>query len=361
MNDLEIIEILKRNKEFKNYRDMCQKLNWKITSGTSKKAQFKELSQYCKWGKKGNKIIIYDIFENKHEVVSSGKYRNNIEILLIDLLARHKGNKIDLPIKNLLESLAMVNNNYIKYYDYEGNFKQLKEKMNIDSPTIEDTYILINNNLTKLLKRALDDLSNKSLIYYRKKRIICVEETIYKTSKSGRIMLDENDDPIILGTELIHKDATDDEIEKILKVEKEIMKEMGVNNKIFFNINWNAKRNFMRKVNKKLSNEYISNLQYYYDVYDIVYNSDNILKELESDELLSYRKDLNDKVKGKIDKAIDHMTKKYKPDNDIFELIELGFYTNEEIIKIAETHRVGIDYNKKVKAIADFILDKKSD
>ena len=45
MNDLEIIEILKRNKEFKNYRDMCQKLNWKVTSGDSKKAQFNNLSR----------------------------------------------------------------------------------------------------------------------------------------------------------------------------------------------------------------------------------------------------------------------------------------------------------------------------
>lgn len=359
MKDMDIIKILKETKTFKNYRELCNKIEWKITSGTSKQAQMKELSQYCIWEKKGQKIIINEVFENKKKNISNGKYRNNIEILLLDLLAKHDGNHIDLPIKNLLESLAMVNNNYIKYYDYDGKFEQLKKDIEINAPTIEDTYVLINNNLTKLLKRALDDLSNKSLIYYRKKRIICVEETIYKTSKSGRIMLDENDEPIILGKELIHKDANDNEIEKILKVEKEIMKEMGVNNKLFFNINWNARRNFMRKVNKKLSKEYIFNLQYYYDVYDIVYNSDNILKELENDELISYRKDLNDKVKEKIDKAIDHMTKKYKPDNDIFELIEWGFYTNEEIIKIAENHRVGLNYNKEVKAIANFILDKK--
>ena len=43
---------------YKNYKELCKAMNWKVTSSDSKNKQFKELTSICKWHKEGNKIVI---------------------------------------------------------------------------------------------------------------------------------------------------------------------------------------------------------------------------------------------------------------------------------------------------------------
>lgn len=58
------IEILEAGLIFKNYADMCEKLGLEIKNGmSSRNAQFKELSRYCKHQKFGHKIHIIEIYE----------------------------------------------------------------------------------------------------------------------------------------------------------------------------------------------------------------------------------------------------------------------------------------------------------
>lgn len=67
MNDKEILKILQKIKFFGNYKEMCNTLGWKITTGNGKKAQFKDLACYCNYEKQGNKIIILEVFEEPKE------------------------------------------------------------------------------------------------------------------------------------------------------------------------------------------------------------------------------------------------------------------------------------------------------
>lgn len=68
MNDKEILEILAKAKFFKSYKEMCKALSWKYyTGGNSKKAQFKDLSCYCRYEKQGQKIVILEVFEEPKE------------------------------------------------------------------------------------------------------------------------------------------------------------------------------------------------------------------------------------------------------------------------------------------------------
>lgn len=67
MNNQEILEILRNTKFFKNYKDMCNTLGWKIATSNSKKAQFKDLACYCNYEKQGQKIVILEVFEEPKE------------------------------------------------------------------------------------------------------------------------------------------------------------------------------------------------------------------------------------------------------------------------------------------------------
>lgn len=64
-------------KTYKNYKELCVAMKWKITGGSSKKSQFKELSRYCNWHKEGNKIIIDNIFDSVKEKIDMRKYNKN--------------------------------------------------------------------------------------------------------------------------------------------------------------------------------------------------------------------------------------------------------------------------------------------
>jgi len=55
--------ILHENQSFKNYIELCSLLGWRVTTGTAKMAQMKELSCYCQHHKKGNKIIIDGVYD----------------------------------------------------------------------------------------------------------------------------------------------------------------------------------------------------------------------------------------------------------------------------------------------------------
>lgn len=55
--------MIKEGMIFKNYRDLCKFIGWKICGGSSKMAQLKSLDTICKWHKEGNKIVIDEVFE----------------------------------------------------------------------------------------------------------------------------------------------------------------------------------------------------------------------------------------------------------------------------------------------------------
>lgn len=67
MKDKEILKILQKIKVFKNYKEICNTLGWKLCAGNSKKSQFKDLACYCNYEKQGNKIIILEVFDEPKE------------------------------------------------------------------------------------------------------------------------------------------------------------------------------------------------------------------------------------------------------------------------------------------------------
>ena len=49
---------------YKNYKELCKAMGWKITNGSGKKRHLKLLDSLCKYHKEGNKFVIDEVFEN---------------------------------------------------------------------------------------------------------------------------------------------------------------------------------------------------------------------------------------------------------------------------------------------------------
>ena len=59
---------LENGQVFKNYKELCAFMGWKIYNGDGKIRQFKELTSLCNYHKQGHKIIIDNVFEIQKEI-----------------------------------------------------------------------------------------------------------------------------------------------------------------------------------------------------------------------------------------------------------------------------------------------------
>ena len=109
MNELYLLEV----GIYKNYKELCKALNWKVTGGTAKKAQLRTLDTLCKWHKEGNKIVVTEIYTEPKEKIdnrvnnggnSTSKY--NVDDNLIELLRDNK--KDCLTLVELMEGLGIT-------------------------------------------------------------------------------------------------------------------------------------------------------------------------------------------------------------------------------------------------------------
>ena len=66
---------LKEGQVFKNWKEVCSHFGWKETGGDYKEARVKLFSTMYKWHKKGNKIIIDEVYGNNGYEIRVGKKR----------------------------------------------------------------------------------------------------------------------------------------------------------------------------------------------------------------------------------------------------------------------------------------------
>ena len=65
-------------KTYKNYKELCNALEWEVSSGNTKKKQLRILSEICNYEKQGNKFIIKEIYKNTEvHLDMRGKQDNN--------------------------------------------------------------------------------------------------------------------------------------------------------------------------------------------------------------------------------------------------------------------------------------------
>ena len=227
------IENLEKGMVIKSYRELCDILGIKITTGNSKMAQIKEIERFVKYNKEGNKFIIEEIYETPKEstdgrVVNKLEQRLPIEKSILAMIEESSSSQICLPKYVLCEALGLINNNY-RYYNY--NQKPLYEYLNVRSFDVEDFYNCTNSSLTYTLTKAIDSLVNKNLI-------TCQVVMVARMDK----------------TSICHEITDENILKDILNIQNKAMKEVGCES-ISETIYKNIYGNYIKIVNKNLSSK----------------------------------------------------------------------------------------------------------
>jgi hypothetical protein len=211
-------------------------------------------------------------------------YIKYIETLVLDLLIQAvcKGkDEVFLSKNQILSELRMINKNY---GTCKERIPKLSQFLNIDRKTIEEWYESTDGTLKRNLETALDSLKKQSLILWSSEITVCEVKILNNLMDVNKnIKIDEYDEEITTykvnaGFHLLHREATKQEKKFILHTEREIMKEMGYDNKQDI-VKFGAWDNFKKKVNSILLEQF--KISFYYNSYKILFNEDHIQEQYE--------------------------------------------------------------------------------
>lgn len=282
------IENLNKYELIKNYKELCAILGIEEKGGRGKTLQLKELARFFKFHKVGHKYIIDEIYEQPlrkvdkrvmaNKVGKNNLYCKDIQSLIIDILARSSQERVYLSTNSFLKKLDMINNNY---NDGRKNISKLSEIINVPKQYCYDFYYSTNNKLRDKLETALKSLRNRALISWEYCITVCIRTVDLELNELEAVRLDKSD-KLLKKVKVIHRRATANERKLIVEIENEELERLGCDDmqQVFLSGEWT---NFKKRVNQKLL--YEANIEYYYNSYDVVYNTKNILKEINSNTI----------------------------------------------------------------------------
>lgn len=334
------ISKLKQGMVFKNYKELCIFLEMPIRDGKSKKLQLAELERFVEFHKVGNKFIVDEVLKVPAEKVDKRKdpmkksnnatYSNDIQALIISILAGADGHTVFFPTNRLLKVLDMVNCNY---NEAKAHIPKLAELTRVPEAYCYDFFNTNNVQLKKKLMTALKGLRNRALIMFQETISVCVLVQDVEFTALGDIKVNPKDKKKSLNNyHREHREATELEQKIILRTEEEVLEEFKCSTLqyVFLTGRWNE---FQKKVNTRLIEK--ANIEYYYDSYRIVYNLDSIskahLKQLEMDEKESIKNNLNSNIKkmvGNYAKTNNKRASKKENKNTIEELQATSSYVD---------------------------------
>lgn len=328
---------IKVGETYKNYKQLCELLEIEVKGGNAKKAQLKEWERFFKYEKEGNKFTITSIYETPlPENHNKTKYIPTIEKLIIDKLVQdsNKG-QVFISKSKLMSELKMINQNYTY-----AKYKQLRlsKHMNITLEEIEEFYLTSDDLLKRNIEAALNSLRNQSLIFWSNVMTLCFIETQadinlnyqIKARKEERVNEYGEEDVTFSGstptTFRTYRKATPEEVELVLRVEKEVLEsyECDSINNIFKR---NLSKRFYKDVREVLFD--LANIYFYFNSYEIICNEKYIFSkweqledlQLELDERELSMSELNSDI---MDRITSNASKRQNRANDKLSNCELA-------------------------------------
>ena len=352
----------------KNYKVLCEEyLGVKPTKGNGRKYHFKELERYCEYHKEGQKIIIDNVYKDKKEKIDMRKseyisetdkrhngnntfYGEDIEKLLLLMMASTMvEDELILPMSIILNKISMVNSNYSIG---RRNQERLSEILKIDEKYVNEFYDTTHSNLRSTLESALNRLDKKALLRWKTVRMVCKKVAVVKYNELDEIEIDMDTDKVQYSIQEEYEIATKEQDLIIIDAENKILEEMKLNN-LNEVIRYGKINEFYKKVYNIVKKK--ANIKYYFNGYCLIFNRDNIIKELEKhgEDLEEIRVKLNQKVKEKtLDNAIKRQEKTTK------EAITKGYgkkrKTDKQNLRLSDT------YLDNIQLLIDTVIDIKA-
>jgi hypothetical protein len=299
MSDINVSKLFIGQK-IKNYKQMCYLLGQSEKTGNSRKSQIKEWERFVSWEQEGHKVIIKEIYsEPLEKKVKEGNniapYTNEIQKLVLDLILHEKNDGHVLLSKfKLLQELNMINQNYA--YS-KRRIPKLSKFLDVNEKDVNDFYESSSVMIVRNLESALNKLRSKAVIFWSKAIMLCTIDIDYKLNELGTpiaekefVGLDEDDEEIYnhkpqYNSVYNFRKASEEEVKMVLRVENEMLRELGRNDKseVIRHGEWER---FSHKVNNELLRK--MGVDFYYEGYEITYNENHLLDEWDklSDVLL---------------------------------------------------------------------------
>ena len=172
---------------YKNYKELCKAMNWKVTSSDSKNKQFKELTSICKWHKEGNKIVIDEIYSQPKEIIdnrgnngSNPKYLFSVLPLLDEYILKmsegKEGQTITTSINGIINYIFNVNE--IKIMSTIEYFKKTVPNEVIPKSLLNFWCKQIKNDIKSLLYGVINKSTIKLLQGEKYKDYTVVADTL---------------------------------------------------------------------------------------------------------------------------------------------------------------------------------------
>ena len=354
-------------KTYKNYKELCGILEEPIKGGKSKQLQMKDFERYFEFHKEGNKIVIDNIFSEEKEKIDMRKsdyisetdkrhngnntfYGEDIEKLLLLMMASTTfEDELIFPMSIILNKISMVNSNYSFG---RRNQERLSELLKIDEKYVNEFYDTTHSNLRSTLESALNRLDKKALLRWKTVRMVCKKVAVVKYNELDEIEIDMDTDRVQYSIQEEYDIATKEQDLIIIDAENKILEEMKLNN-LNEVIRYGKINEFYKKVYNIVKKK--ANIKYYFNGYCLIFNRNNIVKELEKhgEDLEEIRVKLNQKVKEKtLDNAVKRQEKTTK------ETIAKGYgkkrKTDKQNLRLSDT------YLDNIQLLIDTVIDIKA-
>lgn len=196
---------IKEGQEFKNYKELCAALEEPLCSGTQKKAQLKEFDRFFLSNQNKHKLKIEKIYDfplEKLDKRTEGIYVKHIETILLQTFLKRDTNTIFLSYNQCYRLFGFMNTDFNSPIS-ENHF--LENNKDISYGQLQ---LFKNRSYSKfhdILNSAIKSLERRKLIEAKKSRLIKI---------AGEY------EPII---------ATNDQVEDILRIEKNVLNKLGFN------------------------------------------------------------------------------------------------------------------------------------
>ena len=273
---------------YKNWKEICEVMDWKTIGGTYKKARLKELETLCKYHKEANKFVIDEIYTEAKEKVDNRKNNGNnghstskfseIEKLIRTNLIMKYYNDSNTVVHLTAGQLVAGNRNNnvddvqlytIDYVLWKRKKNLLADTMKIDIDTVMDFYSTVDVTIKGYIKTALNNMDGIEWSY-------------------GYVVDD--------GTDI--NEADEEELKAIEEEEQNVLDELNCTNIQQVMMNRKKANKYYMLLNEGFeSNRVLCKYKAIYKAYTIRFN-DNFDKDddISCEELEEYTKSYKDKI-----------------------------------------------------------------
>lgn len=296
-----------------NYKEICNIIGEKVEQGNTKYSQIKKWKRFMEFEKieGSHRYLIKKVYKVPlpKESKQNSLYTKVIELLLMYELSEKEGYTAQYTKTKIYYILGMVNSNFLhrnREMALEMAIERDKEIEDIKSWEMNHFYLMTTSKLNEILMSALKSMRRRCLLDYQEVMMLS-----YYEGEEGN-------------EKLYTREATNEEWEKVLEVQKEILLKNGwdkvpliqanrfyeeVNEKIYKKYGWNGA---YKEIKLIYTQEYMSKdiptvLREIRDIIQI--NQSKLNKQiLETLEVQIYK--LKDKNEEKIQKEIGGIGKK---------------------------------------------------